>query len=406
MLRMVPRDLDNDFNIKKIVTNHDPLQGDRVTFSEDGVFSTAVFGSMSNGVDWSCNCSENPKTGEFNKGIYCNTCNSPVEYKGLVLAKEGWIDLNDKIIHPVFYAYIKKIIGASALDRILNYKGDIKIEGTLIEPPLVFPFTGIGMQKFIENFEQIIDICYKKKPKDKRNKLAKDLYRVLNNIDIVFVSKFPIINVKLRPAVVIDNEFSFEAINNLYNNLINNSNTLKDLATNERIDLNILPILYKNQLLLNEVYSTVIDNISAKNGYIRATLFSNRINSSSRMVITPLTGEYNIDDAVLPYNTVIELLRPLIIRKLVKLKNITYNAADKILFKATTKFDSLVYKIASEIIKSDNIRVIANRNPTINLGSMLLLKVAGIKTDLHDLTASIHNLILSPLGGEKFTPFM
>lgn len=363
MLTMIPRNLDKEFQPKKLVTNHDPLQADKVTFSDDGVFSNAVFGSMSNGTDWSCNCHENPKTGEFNKGIFCDVCESPVEYKGLMLNKEGWIDLHYKVIHPIFYAYIKKVIGNTALDRILNYKGDIRLEGELISPPLEYPYSGIGMQKFIDNFDTILHAFYKKKPKDKRTKLVKDLEFILGNIDLVFISKYPIINVKLRPAVVIDNEFSFEAINNLYNSLINNSNTLKNLATNEQNELNILPFLYKNQLLINEVYTTILDNISAKNGYIRSTLFSNRINLSSRMVITPLTGDYDINDVVLPYNTALELFRPLIISKLSTLKNISYSEADKIFFKATLKFDSLVYKIADEIRQSDNVKILTNRNP-------------------------------------------
>lgn len=37
---------------------------------------------------------------------------------------------------------------------------------------------------------------------------------------------------------------------------------------------------------------------------------------------------------------------------------------------------------------------------TINLGSMIILKCAGIKKDMADLTASIHNLILSPINGD------
>ena len=37
---------------------------------------------------------------------------------------------------------------------------------------------------------------------------------------------------------------------------------------------------------------------------------------------------------------------------------------------------------------------------TINLGSMITLKCAGIKKDMADLTASIHNLILSPINGD------
>ena len=47
---------------------------------------------------------------------------------------------------------------------------------------------------------------------------------------------------------------------------------------------------------------------------------------------------------------------------------------------------------------------------TINLGSMITLRCAGIKDDMADLTASVHNLILAPLSadydGGKFLFFI
>jgi hypothetical protein len=54
----------------------------------------------------------------------------------------------------------------------------------------------------------------------------------------------------------------------------------------------------------------------------------------------------------------------------------------------------------ADIIKSDNIGIVINRNPTIAVGSMLYLKIKEIKKDINDLTASISNLILTPLNGD------
>ena len=52
------------------------------------------------------------------------------------------------------------------------------------------------------------------------------------------------------------------------------------------------------------------------------------------------------------------------------------------------------------IIKLPNIRLICNRNPTIAIGSMLLLRIRKIKKNVNDMTASIHNLTLASLAGD------
>jgi DNA-directed RNA polymerase subunit beta' len=118
------------------------------------------------------------------------------------------------------------------------------------------------------------------------------------------------------------------------------------------------------------------------------------------MVITPLGSEYTMDDCMLPYKASVELFKPLIIRKLAKLKGISSVKAEAIWLQAVLKFSPVVYKIMADIIKKPNVNILINRNPTIAIGSILLLRIAGIKKDVDDLTTSIHNLILSPLSAD------
>ena len=53
-----------------------------------------------------------------------------------------------------------------------------------------------------------------------------------------------------------------------------------------------------------------------------------------------------------------------------------------------------------KIIKEDDIEVLLNRNPTINIGSILCLKIIDVKHDFNDLTMSINNSILTLLAGD------
>ena len=52
-----------------------------------------------------------------------------------------------------------------------------------------------------------------------------------------------------------------------------------------------------------------------------------------------------------------------------------------------------------KIAKEENVKIILNRNPTINVGSEVLLDFQ-VKDDFDDLTISINNLILSLLGAD------
>lgn len=359
-LSILPRDFNAEFKPEFLVTNSEPLDNN-YNFTDDGVFSNTIFGNMSNGIDYSCSCRK--YEGEFNKGYVCEICNTEVTYRGLHLSREGWIDLHHYNIHPLLYRYITKIIPESTLKGILEYKGKVSVEGTITESEMTYPYNGIGLMKFQANFNKIIDDFYNRK-KDKTSRMFE--YQLLNAFDnYIFINKFPIINSKLRPAIVIGEEFSFDKINNYYNALIKNSNTLKELSTIEQNPIIIGKLVEKNQYLLDEVYKHLVRNIGTKDGFIRMNLFGNRLNYTSRSVIVPLPVGYSMNDIIIPYHTAIELLKPCIIHKLCKLKRISIYDANKMCFNATLKFDKYIYQIMKELIQEENIRLILNRNPTI-----------------------------------------
>jgi DNA-directed RNA polymerase beta' subunit len=151
---------------------------------------------------------------------------------------------------------------------------------------------------------------------------------------------------------------------------------------------------------VNELFDTIIDTLSNKEGYIRGSLMGCRLNWSSRNVITPLSGKYGMNDCVMPYATAIELMRPLIIRKLQKVKKVSISQAHKMWFDATLTYNKLVHTIMKELAAQDNIRILLNRNPTISVGSILQLRIADIKGDMNDMTLSISNLILPSISGD------
>ena len=61
----------------------------------------------------------------------------------------------------------------------------------------------------------------------------------------------------------------------------------------------------------------------------------------------------------------------------------TYNLLKlkKIWYKATLKMDEELYMLMKKMIIEEDIAILLNRNPTISFGSILYLRVAGIKHD-------------------------
>ena len=53
-----------------------------------------------------------------------------------------------------------------------------------------------------------------------------------------------------------------------------------------------------------------------------------------------------------------------------------------------------------EIIKNNDVEVLLNRNPTINIGSILCLRIIDVKHDFNDLTMSVNNCDLTALAGD------
>jgi DNA-directed RNA polymerase beta' subunit len=369
MFQVIPRNFSKEYDPERLVTNPDPIIPNTENFSNDGIFSELLFGKLSNGTEYSCKCGE--YEGEFNLGHTCPKCKTQVQFMGLNLRREGWIDLIAPCFHPLLFRYVRKIIGKTTIQNIMAYKSKIHKNGDLIEPEFKHPYTGIGLLKLIENFDEIFDDFYNRKLKkekepSKRFSIQKDYTFINDHKDMLFIDKFPVVNVKLRPALLIGDTLDYHEMNNYYNGLIKNSNTLASLTDLELKNTNtVVGLITKNQELINILSDCMIKELNNKEGCIRNNILGSRLNFTSRAVITPLSGEYGIDDIVIPYLMGMELLKPVLLNKIKKLKNVSLFKANKLWFNATLKFDNLFYNIMCDIIKKDNIKLLLNRNPTI-----------------------------------------
>ena len=127
----------------------------------------------------------------------------------------------------------------------------------------------------------------------------------------------------------------------------------------ERMDINYN--LSKIQEKWMEVYAEIFDNIDQKSGHIKEELLGGMVDYSSRNVIIP-DATLKSDEVILNYHTFLELFRYEIIACLVKMDNISENAANEIWYKAKIQNNPKVYEIMKYINKTPR-KVIINRNP-------------------------------------------
>ena len=371
-------------------------------------------GDMDTQEEYSCECGT--YQGKFYEGKVCPKCGKPVTFVGMSIDKYGWIDLSLNkydddgnivqkgngfhVIEYIPYSQLEKIIGRDALRMIIQVRNTITVTGDIdtteleeirsASPKAKYYYYGI--EDFYNNYQEILDYYYnlggEKNP---------ELYEYLKDRDEVFTDKIPVISIILRPAMRTADGLKLDDINIKYQGILKNVEILKDPDVIKIIrDLTIEQIQAQYMQLSEEI----MDNIKSKEGLIRHQICGTRINFSARNIITPAKAGYKIDEIVVPYLTFLELYRFEIIHTIKELKNITYKEAELYWYKATTSLNEEVYKIMCEMIKTHEVGVLLNRNPTIAVGSILYLRVAGIKHDYDDNTLSIHSCMLTGLAAD------
>lgn len=341
-----------DFNPDKVVTNSNDYEQKK--FTEDGIYSEKIFGS-------------------YQDNTYIR----------------GWIDFgNYYIINPVMFNFLKKVF--PKLNKMINKEVNVDMEGNIIEN--TNEYDNIGLLDFKNNFMEYLD---------KYGDTSVPEWQLIHdNLDVLFINKFPILPSKLRPGILVNNVITGSKINPLYKLVIQYSNELKASDIEIEGELKINSLMYNLQMYCNSILKKIIDiNLKKKKGWFRSRIMGSRINNSARNVIGPLVLKDGLllEDVAMPYKTYLELYKKQLINLLVKSKHINYVQANYIWFKATLKFDPEMYKYMTELNTKSKYGqyILLNRNPTINIGSILRLKVKIIKKDYDDNILQISNNILT-----------
>lgn len=350
---------------------------------------------------YSCKCKE--LKGRVYEGEVCPICNTEVKFRDVDLRTTGWILLyNHSIIQPIFYNMIESIIGNQFAD-IVEFDKDLTRDGAPVDKSTkVNPFKGIGLIEFRERFDEILDYYWVKK-KHKRELITE----VRNERDKVFASAIPVYSSVLRPVSFRNETFFFNGIDRKYNvifadsRLLNNRNHPQPKkAKSKRSRMDEPTILHAIQKNVNELWQLIFSQINQKNGHIKEQILGGRINFSARNVIIP-DPYLRADEVRLGYLAFLELFKYEVIALISNLNNSTQNQAYEDWYRATIKFDAKIYEIMMYIVNKRKPRILINRNPTINYGSMLLMRIVDIKREYEDdYTMSLPIQILRVLNAD------
>ena len=343
------------------------------------------------------------KCGDLKGRVYenelCHRCNTKVTFKDVDMTITGWIKLkHHAIMHPIFYKMVKSIIGDKVFMEIIEFDKEINRDGVAINKVGKNPFKGIGLIEFEERFDEILNY-YKAKKKNKIDLVNE----VMAERHKVFTFSIPVYSSILRPVSFKGESYFYNLIDRKYNAIFSLSRSLntkgpvpnvngKKVKTRKMDEPTMLQSLQKKVM---ELWQLIFLQINQKNGHIKDQLLGGRLNFSSRNVIIP-DPTLRSNEIRLGYLAFLELFKYEIIAHIAKMNDITENDAYEQWFKATINYSKKIYEVMMYLVKKQKIKVLLNRNPTINYGSILLMKIKDIKNEYEDdYTMSIPVQILT-----------
>lgn len=346
-----------------------------------------------------CECGD--IAGEYNLGIVCGKCNTPVKQPQGDLESFVWLRAPEGVrglINPTVWAMLCKHFTKSSFS-IVRWLTDRSYRNADVKTPDFMPvLESFGFQRglnyFIDNFDYIMECLFSMKIF--KTKEPSDLERFIKTYrDCIFSQYLPLPNKTL--LVVEENNSGtyvdpvltggIDAIRTLVgidSALLNYSVQVKENRTVKCID--------KLSEFYLEYYRTTL---AQKEGVFRKHIFGTRSHFSFRAVISSITGPHNYDEIFIPWGVAVNVLKFHIANKLLR-RGWTPNEINSFLYEHTQKYHPTLDQIFKELIdESPNKRIpcVFTRNPSLMRGSCQALGIAGIKTVVEDPTISMSILI-------------
>ena len=328
-------------------------------------------------------------------GQTCPCCGSEIALHSLNFEYTGWINLGKhKIISPVYYNILKRVLGNNMLKFILgDYKSDLSVQYNendkdFLEnkknkksgrvsvndinyikkkiPKSKYQYQGLGHDVFYERFEEVLTACA---PKNNP-----DVQMLIDEKDAVFTSKIPIYSTAFRPVSKTSETMFYPKINKWFSMICAVYCQLDDMV----LDIEVIQALNFIQNYLIEACEHLITaEISKKTGFVRSEIVGGTFSFSARGVIT-LDISLRADEIDIPYTMALTAFQFRITHMLATRYNMTLEQA--YLFISNSDRDPIVLQLLDEII-TEGQWVFLIREPTINLASIEVCRIRRYKFD-------------------------
>lgn len=385
---------------------------------EDGLqspfFGTDFSDELSFAERYRCQCGY--MIGMMYQGELCPKCGTPVGYVPVDMKKMGWIILDHfKVMSPI-YAYklseaLGTVEGEKVLTKILSkdFDQDESDEHAIIlrekedELRKKHPFVYKGTQWFVDHFEEVIKYYMTKKPGKK--KLFEEL---LHDKDHVFTSSIPVISATLRSETPgeKDRKLIKFRINTIYSSIIRLTNEInelgdiKNMSDNDLITTDRYLCAIHKKLL--QLFDEIFNILNGKKGTIASRIIAGRYNASARNIISASSGELRSNEVDICYLDAMELFRYELTNLYAKLKSCTIEEAQQAWYRATRYFDPVFYGIIKYMITHNRyeIGVIINRNPSINFGSFMYVKIHDVIPNIDNKTMRLNTRVIRVMAAD------
>ena len=406
---------------------------------KDGLFCERIFGPTK---DWECHCGRY-KRGRY-KGIVCDKCGVEVTRAKVRRERMGHIELAVPVSHIWYFKGIpcrmKMLLDMSprSLEQVLYFAAYVVTDPG--ETPLAYKqvLTDKEYRDAVEQYgaksfkagmgaeairELLCDLDLPKLEQELREEIAnasgqkranaikrleviEAFIKSGNRPEWIILTVVPVIPPELRPMVQLDGgRFATSDLNDLYRRVINRNNRLKRL-----LELRAPDIIVRNEKrMLQEAVDSLIDNgrrsrpvtgpgnrplkslsdmLRGKQGRFRQNLLGKRVDYSGRSVIV-VGPELKMYQCGLPKEMALELVKPFVMKKLVKggfAQNV--KGAKRMVERSATE----VWGVLEEVIKDHP--VMLNRAPTLHrLGIQAFepILVEGRAIKLHPLVCTAFN---------------
>lgn len=357
-----------------------------------------------------CDCGE--ISGAYNIGRICNQCSTECKDPEFNLDPIIWVKSIDpklKFLNPTFWNMLSNMLDTKVdyirwlTDSKYNPRG-LKVPSHILTLKKDYLDDKRDYYNTMANIDKIINFISmlpKYKAHNKQEQLTHLLKIYHDNKDILFSDVLPIVNKKL---LVMENTTKGRFTNMVAADVIDVVKQWMKLCSDdnpsEKDKSNATGCLVSK---LAHIYLKYFnDYLIRKEGVIRKQIYGFKSHFTCRFVIRAIPDKHDRRELHMPWVAGCICFRPHILNKLVKRGYKRLDAFKKV-YAAVKKYDPVVDEILQELITDSphlGIPVLANRNPSLAKGSILLMYITKFNKDPLDYSCGISHLIIDIFNGD------